>query len=190
MHASQPYSLTLTQKLTMLQNQWTVTRTDAAAVDIGLISQKRMSLKESVTCTTMDGTGVLFRIQGRKVLEIGGTYDVFDGTGAAIGLITKDFKASLGRSTYVIETAHGRWTLTEASQLQAILRRVLNVVSDLPWLMRVQFVLIDESGAQVGHVNRANMKLKDTYDIRVDDGRLDMRMAAAMGVAVDAFMNR
>ncbi|MEY2767702.1 MAG: hypothetical protein RI912_1365, partial [Actinomycetota bacterium] len=47
-----------------------------------------------------------------------------------------------------------------------------------------------ESGAQVGHVNRANMKIKDTYDIRVDDDRLDMRMAAAMGVAVDAFMNR
>lgn len=73
--------------------------------------------------------------------------------------------------------------------LQAILRRVMNQV-DIPWFMRVQFSLLNESGVQVGHVNRANMKIKDTYDIKVDDDRLDMRMAAAMGVAVDAFMNR
>jgi uncharacterized protein YxjI len=190
MHNNQPYSLTLVQKLTMMQNQWVVTRTDGTPIDIGVISQKRMSLKESVTCTTADGAAVLFRIQGRKVLEIGGTYDVFDGDGVAIGLITKDFKASLGRSTYAIETAAGRWTLTEASQVQAVMRRVMNLVSDIPWLMRMQFSLVNESGVQVGHVNRANMKIKDTYDIRVDDGRLDMRMAAAMGVAVDAFMNR
>jgi hypothetical protein len=39
-------------------------------------------------------------------------------------------------------------------------------------------------------VNRANMKIKDTYEIQVDDDLLDMRVAAAMGVAVDAFMNR
>ena len=184
------YALTLAQKLTMMQNRWTVTRTDTAPVEIGYIVQKRMALKESVTCTAPDGSGVVFRIQGRTVIELGGVYDVLDGSDAPIGTIAKDFKASLGRSTYVIETPHGRWTLTETSQLQAILRRVMNVVSDIPWLLRVQFALVNESGAQVGHVNRANMKIKDTYDIRVDDDRLDMRMAAAMGVAVDAFMNR
>lgn len=185
-----PYTLSLVQKLTMMKNQWTVSRVDGTPSDIGVIAQKRMSLKESVTCTSPDGSAVLFRIQGRKVLEIGGTYDVTDGAGQAIGSITKDFKASLGRSTYVIETQHGRWTLTETSQFQAILRRVVGMISDIPWLMRVQFSLIDEAGTHVGHVNRANMKLKDTYEIHVEDGRLDQRMAAAMGVAVDAFMNR
>ncbi|MEN9802532.1 MAG: hypothetical protein RLZ37_1657, partial [Actinomycetota bacterium] len=30
----------------------------------------------------------------------------------------------------------------------------------------------------------------DTYEIRVDDEALDMRVAAAIGVAADAFMNR
>jgi len=184
-----PYSLTLTQKLTMMQNRWTVTRTDATSIDLGYIVQKRMALKESVTCTSPDGTTVVFRIQGRKVMEIGGVYDVVDGDGVTIGTLAKNFKASLGRSTYTIETSHGRWTLTETSQVQAIVRRVLNLV-DIPWFMRVQFSLINEAGAPVGHVNRANMKIKDTYDIKVDDDRLDVRMAAAMGVAVDAFMNR
>ena len=77
-----PYSLTLTQKLTMMQNRWTVTRTDSTPVDMGYITQKRMALKESVTCTTPDGAGVVFRIQGRKVIELGGVYDVVDGDGS------------------------------------------------------------------------------------------------------------
>jgi uncharacterized protein YxjI len=173
----------------MMQNRWTVTRIDTSPVDLGYIVQKRMALKESVTCTSPDGAAVVFRIQGRKVLELGGVYDVVDGDDGPIGTLSKNFKASLGRSTYTIETPQGRWTLTETSQLQAILRRVMNLV-DIPWFMRVQFSLMDESDVQVGHVNRANMKIKDTYDIKVDDDRLDMRMAAAMGVAVDAFMNR
>lgn len=184
-----PYSLTLTQKLTMMQNRWTVTRTDSTPVDLGYITQKRMALKESVTCTTPDGAGVVFRIQGRKVIELGGVYDVVDGDGVSIGTLAKNFKASLGRSTYTVETPQGRWTLTETSQVQAIVRRVVSL-ADIPWFIRVQFSLMNESGAQVGHVNRANMKIKDTYDIKVEDDRLDMRMAAAMGVAVDAFMNR
>jgi uncharacterized protein YxjI len=54
----------------------------------------------------------------------------------------------------------------------------------------VQFSILNSAGQQIGHVNRANMKIKDTYEIRVDDDSLDMRVAAAMGVAVDAFMNR
>jgi hypothetical protein len=34
------------------------------------------------------------------------------------------------------------------------------------------------------------MKIRDTYEIRVDDDSLDLRVGAAIGVAVDAFMNR
>jgi uncharacterized protein YxjI len=184
------YTLTLSQKLTVMKNQWTISRVNPAPADIGVVAQKRMSLKESVTCKTLDGTGVLFQIKGRKVLEIAGTYDVFDGTGAHIASISKDFKASLGRSTYQIETPFGRWTLTERSQFQAILRRVVRVVADIPWLMRVQFVLLNESNQEVGYIHRANFKIKDTYEIHVADQRLDQRVASALGVAADAFMNR
>lgn len=149
-----------------------------------------MSLKESVTCKTPDGSAVLFHVQGRKVLELAGTYDVLDDTGLQIASISKDFKASLGRSTYRVETPYGSWVLTERSQLQAVLRRVVRVVSDIPWLMRVQFALFNESGAEVGHIHRANFKIKDTYEIQINDPRLDQRVAAALGVAADAFMNR
>jgi uncharacterized protein YxjI len=89
-----------------------------------------------------------------------------------------------------VETPDGKWTVTETSQAQAIIRRVVGLVIDVPWLLRVQFSILNASGQQIGHVNRANMKIKDTYEIKVDDDLLDMRMAAAIGVAVDAFMNR
>jgi uncharacterized protein YxjI len=67
---------------------------------------------------------------------------------------------------------------------------VVSLAVDVPWLLRVQFSILNSSGQQIGHVNRANMKIKDTYEIQVDDDLLDMRVAAAIGVAVDAFMNR
>jgi uncharacterized protein YxjI len=66
----------------------------------------------------------------------------------------------------------------------------VSLAVDVPWLLRVQFSILNSSGQQIGHVNRANMKIKDTYEIQVDDDMLDMRVAAAIGVAVDAFMNR
>jgi uncharacterized protein YxjI len=89
-----------------------------------------------------------------------------------------------------VETPAGKWTVTETSKAQAIIRRVVSLAVDVPWLLRVQFSILNSSGQQIGHVNRANMKIKDTYEIQVDDDLLDMRVAAAIGVAVDAFMNR
>jgi uncharacterized protein YxjI len=149
-----------------------------------------MKLKEQVKCTLPDGNGLWFAIKARSALELATTYDVTDGTGAPLGTMTKDFAASLGRSTFHVETPTGKWTVTETSKAQAIIRRVLSLAVDVPWLLRVQFSILNSSGQQIGHVNRANMKIKDTYEIQVDDDMLDMRVAAAIGVAVDAFMNR
>ncbi len=141
-------------------------------------------------CTLPDGNGLWFAIKARSALELATTYDLTDSAGAPLGTLTKDFAASLGRSTYHVETPAGKWTVTETSQAQAIIRRVVGLVIDVPWLLRVQFSILNATGQQVGHVNRANMKIKDTYEIKVDDDLLDMRVAAAIGVAVDAFMNR
>ena len=131
-----------------------------------------------------------FAIKARSAIELATTYDITDSTGAPLGTMTKDFATSLGRSTYHVETPSGKWTVTETSQVQAIIRRLVGLFLDVPWLLRVQFSILNATGQQIGHVNRANMKIKDTYEIQVDDDLLDMRVAAAMGVAVDAFMNR
>lgn len=182
------YTLGLVQKLTLMKNVWHLTRVDGGTVALGTIEQARMKLREEVKCLAPDGN-IWFTIKARSMIELGATYDIADQSGSSLGTMTKDFGESLGRSTYRIETPAGRWTITETSQVQAILRRVVGVL-DLPWLFRVQFSIIGGDGNPVGHVNRANMRIKDTYEIRVDDDALDIRVGAAIGVAVDAFMNR
>ena len=184
------YTLDLTQKLTVMKNIWHLSRIDGQNTPLGTIEQARMKLKEEVKCTLPDGSGLWFTIKARSAIELAATYDIADGTGAPLGTMTKDFRASLGRSTYRIETPAGQWTVTETSQGKAIARRIVGVVADVPWLFRVQFSILNAAGTSVGHINRANMKIKDTYEIRVEDDALDMRVAAAMGVAADAFMNR
>jgi len=186
-----PYRLELAQRLTLMKNVWEVTRTDGPAPQsIAKVSQARMKLREKVTCTTPDGNATIFSLQARNIIELGGTYDVTEYTGAHLGTIGKDFAASLGRSTYRVESPSGAWTVTETNATLAMIRRIVNIVADVPWLLRIQFSILDETGRQVGHINRANMRIKDTYDILVEDDRLDMRLAIAAGVAVDAFMNR
>lgn len=182
------YTLSLAQQLTLMKNVWHLTRIDGGTVALGTIEQARLKLREEVKCLTPDGS-LWFTIKARSMIELGATYDITDDTGSSLGTMTKDFGASLGRSTYRIETPTGRWTVTETSRFQAIARRVVGVL-DLPWLFRVQFSILGPDASPVGHVNRANMRIKDTYEIRVDDDALDIRVGAAIGVAVDAFMNR
>jgi uncharacterized protein YxjI len=184
------YTLDLSQQLTVMKNIWHLSRIDGQNTPLGTIEQARMKLREEVKCTLADGSGLWFTIKARSAIELAATYDIADGTGAPLGTMTKDFGASLGRSTYHVETPTGKWTVTETSKVQAIVRRVVGLAIDIPWLLRVQFSILNGEGNQIGHVNRANMKIKDTYEIRVDDDSLDMRVAAAIGVAVDAFMNR
>lgn len=47
-------------------------------------------------------------------------YDVADGSGSNLGVITKDRKVSLLRPTFVIETQFGRWKLTETSSASLV----------------------------------------------------------------------
>ena len=184
------YTLDLTQKLTVMKNIWHLSRIDGQNTPLGTIEQARMKLREEVKCVGADGASLWFTIKARNIMELGATYDIADVAGAPLGTMTKDFGTSLGRSTYQVETPSGRWTVTETSQFKAIARRIVGLVTDIPWLFRVQFSILNASGADVGHVNRVNFKIKDTYEIKVEDDALDMRVAAAIGVAVDAFMNR
>ncbi len=184
------YTLVLAQKLTLMKNVWTLSRVDGGVTPLGTIEQARLRLREHVRCDRADGTGPWFTIRARSAIELVATYDVTDGEGAPLGTMAKDVAASFGRSTYRVETTSGRWVVTETSPVKAIARRLVGLLTDAPWLFRVQFSVLDASGRPVGHVNRRNRRLIDTYEIRIEDDALDQRVAAAIGVAVDAFMNR
>jgi hypothetical protein len=106
---------------------------------------------------------ILYRtVHSRKTL-----YDVTDGAGTHIGVISTGISA-----TFTIETQSGRWQLTESSSLVKTFIRGNGV----------RLALLDESGAQVGHVHGIRDGLqRGGRDIQVQDSRLGPRVAAAAG---------
>ena len=186
------YALELRQRFSPLQNRYDVVGVDAAGQEtpLGYAEQKRFSLKEKVTFWAGADRGqVVFTIGARNMFEIAGTYDVAAGDGTPLAVISKDVVSSFTRSTYKVEVQGRQLTGKERSPVQAIARRVLNVVSDIPWFLPIHFDFTDQGGAMVLTIER-QMKLRDVYRIQVSDGSLDWRVPAALAVTVDAFMNR
>ncbi len=182
------YTLELRQRLTAVKNRYDLVMVEPGGPEqsVGFVEQKRFSLKERVTVFTDENkSAVAFTIGGRNVLELRGTYDVESADGERLATMTKEFKKSLLRSTYTVDTPLGTLTVTERNVAVAILRRVQDSIP-LP----IFFDVKAPDGTSVATVDRKIMRLRDLYYIRVYDTRLDWRVAGAIGVACDAFMNR
>lgn len=193
--------LKVRQKLTFMVNRYEVIRTDEAGTDLGLLcfaEQKRMAMKEQVTFfTDAAKTHPLFGFKARKVIDLGSGYDIVDGVGQPIGWFRKDFTASLGRSTWHLGTADGFESVgQERNAKVAVLRRVWDIIPvagdlPIPWLFHFDFRASD--GAIVMSSTK-RVGIKDTYFIdlpaQANGWRLDWRVAAAMGVALDALQSR
>jgi len=184
------YRLELRQHITVMVNRWDLSRVAPTPAQLGYIEQKRMSLRERVTCWDPSRANVLFTVQAENIVELAGKYVVADADGKQLARIEKDFRGSLAQSTYRVQTDNGTLTVRERGRLRAILRRVWGVVVDWPWLLPIQFELVGDDGVAAGSINRQWSRLRDVYDIDIQDDTLDERVAAAMAVAVDAFMNR
>jgi uncharacterized protein YxjI len=186
-----PYRLELRQHFTVMVNRWDLSRTAPDQVQLGYIEQKRMSLKEKVTCWDPSRSGVVFTIQAENIIELAGKYVVADGGGQQLARIEKDFKGSLAQSTYHVRTPAGVFVVRERGRVRAIFRRIWGIVVDWPWLLPIQFEVTREDGATtVGSIQRQWSRLRDVYDIDIQDDGIDQRVAAACAVAIDAFMNR
>jgi hypothetical protein len=191
--AAPAFVIELRQKFTVIQNRYDVVRIDAAGTESALAyaEQKRFSLKEKVTFWSgTDKSTVAFTIAARNVLEVLGVYDVCSPAGDVIATIRKDAKASLMRSTYRVELPSGTVvTGAERGAVKAVLRRVVGFASDFPWPFPIHFDFTDQHGTTLLAVER-QMKLRDVYRVPVADAGLDWRIAAALAVTVDSFMNR
>jgi len=184
-----PYRLELRSHFTLMVNRWDLTRTAPDSAQLGFIEQKRMSLKEKVTCWDPARTGVVFTVQAQNIMELAGKYDVVAGDGQHLARIEKNFKSSLAQSTYHIDTPAGRIVVREKGRVRAILRRAWGIVVDWPWLLPIQFEVLQDD-REIGSIKRQFGKLRDVYDIDIHEDVLDQRVAAAAAVAADAFMNR
>ncbi len=195
--------LHLRQKITLMANQYWVYSIDSngtAGPMVAFAAQKRMKLREEVRFFADEQqTRLLFWFKSRQVIDMAATTDIFDNMGNPIGVFRKDAVKSLVNSTWYLEADGVSATGRERSQGVAVARRfagmlpgVLGDLADMvPWQFHFDFV--DASGNQVMAVERL-LALRDTYQIWTPpsaDGRpLDWRVAAALGVALDAFQGR
>ena len=164
---------------------------------VAFVRQKRLKIREDIRFYADEAqTTELFAIKARTVFEFAGVHDVVDAEGAKIGVLAKQFRRSLFRSTWEVQDATGQAVVgaRERSVLLAVVRRVwglLPYVGDIPFFIPFHFDLtVGEE--TVGSVDRP-IGLADRYVLDVSQipaQQLDRRLAVAFGVALDALQDR
>jgi hypothetical protein len=187
------YVLEVRQRFTMVVNRYEIVRLGqpGSPTSLAFAEQKRLSLKERVTFWSgTDKSTVAFTMGARNIIELAGTYDVLGPSGEQLATVRKDVRSSLLRSTYETTLADGRVLVgQERGQGKAVLRRLVGYGIDLPWPFPIHFDFTERDGRPVLAIER-QMRVRDVYTVTVNDGGLDWRVAAALAVTVDAFMNR
>ena len=167
----------------------------SAGEAVAFARQKRMALKEDLRFFADDSESEeLFRLKARRVVEIGGRYDVTEATGERIGVLEKRFKQSLIRSTWSILDASEdqvAWA-REKSAAIAIVRRIKDLIpygEVIPVPYHFTFL---RGEREIGELSRV-LGLRDKYilDLSADAERaLDRRLSIALSVGLDAFQAR
>ncbi len=162
---------------------------------VAFARQKRMALKEDLRFFADDSESEeLFRLKARRVVEIGGRYDVTQPSGERIGVLEKRFKQSLVRSTWSILDATEdqiAWA-RERSAAIAIVRRIKDLLpygEAIPVPYHFTFL---RGEREIGELSRV-LGIRDKYilDLSADAERaLDRRLAIALAVGLDAFQAR
>jgi uncharacterized protein YxjI len=163
---------------------------------VAFVRQKRMAFREDIRFFADESeTTELFRIKARRVIDIGGRYDVHDAAGQPIGVLEHQFRKSLLRTSWRILTPADEElaTTTEKNQLLAIARRVIDFVPYGEWIPIPYDFVIRDGEREIGHFTRKFLSLRDVYTLDVSgdtEQRLDRRLAIALGIALDALQNR
>ena len=186
----------IVQRVTMMVNRYEI-RAVATGGEPGpvlaLAQQKRMAFKEEVTFyADEDRRQPVFSFRARSRMDLRATYDVRDAAGRPIGSFRKDFARSLLRSTWHLEADGVQATGTERSAAVAIGRRAWEMaplLENFPSPFRFHFDFRDPEG-QLVLSSRRQRSLRDRYEVTVPGARVDGRVAAAMGVALDALQSR
>jgi hypothetical protein len=205
MTAMQP-RLYVDQKITAFVNQYEVYGVGASGTKSGLeafAQQKRLAIKEKVLFYTDEQkTTLAFSFRAEKAIDVHGRYIVEDAQGVCIGMFRKEFGESLLRSSWILIDKDGSELLRvqESSAVLAAMRRfagLLPIVGDIVDILvmflryHFQFVsLVNDS--VVGEYRKVTL-FRDHYSLSMTDEankKVDWRVLAAMGVALDALQSR
>jgi uncharacterized protein YxjI len=185
------------QRITVMVNRYEVLAANPDGSEGHLLAfaeQKRMKLKEEVVFFADAGKSRrVFSFKARQRLDVHAEHDVLDEYGQPLGTFSKQFGASLVRSTWNLEAPGLSAVGRERRPVIAVLRRVwdfLPVVGDV-WVPFVfHFDFVDTATGATVLVSERQKAIRDRYTVTVPDPRLDFRVAASMAVALDALQSR
>ena len=185
------------QRITMMINRYEVLAANPDGSEgqlLALAEQRRMKLKEEVIFYADESKSRrVFSFKARQVLDVGAQHDVFDEYGTALGMFSKQFGASLLRSTWNLSVPGLNAVGQERRPVIAILRRIwdfIPYIGDIwvPFIFHFDFV--DTATGATVMVSERRKAIVDRYTVTVPDPRLDFRVAASMAVALDALQSR
>jgi uncharacterized protein YxjI len=185
------------QRITVMVNRYEVRAVGPDGGEGQLLAfaeQKRMKLKEEVEFFADESrTRRVFSFKARQRLDVHAEHDVLDENGVPLGSFSKQFGASLLRSTWNLSVPGLEAVGQERRVSVAVLRRVWDVlpyVGDV-WVPFVfHFDFTDTATGRPVLVSERQKAVRDRYTVTVPDPRLDFRVAASMAVALDALQSR
>jgi uncharacterized protein YxjI len=163
---------------------------------VAFVRQKRMAFKEDIRFFADESESEeLFRIKARRVIDVGGRYDVHDAGGQRIGVLEHQFKKSLLRSTWrILSPADEELAVAkEKSAFLAIARRVVDFLPYGEWVPIPYDFVIHSGERELGHFTRKFLSIRDTYTLGLSgdtDKSVDRRLGIALGIGLDALQNR
>ena len=185
------------QRITVMINRYEVLAVNPDGSEgslLALAEQKRMQLKEEVIFFADESRSRrVFSFKARQRLDVHAQHDVFDEGGVALGMFSKEFGASLLRSTWHLSATGVEALGKERRPIIAILRRIWTLIPYLGdvWVPFVfHFDFVDKASGQPVMISERQKAIRDRYTVSVPDQRLDFRVAAAMAVALDALQSR
>ena len=185
------------QRITMMINRYEIRAANPDGSEgnlLALAEQRRMKIKEEVNFFADESkTRRVFSFKARQRLDVHAEHDVFDEYGQPLGMFSKQFGASLLRSTWNLSAPGVEAVGQERNAFIAILRRIwdfIPYIGDIwvPFVFHFDFT-DTRTGALVMSSDR-QVSIRDRYTVEVPDPRLDFRVAACMAVALDALQSR
>lgn len=185
------------QRITVMVNRYEVRAANPDGTEGHLLAfaeQKRMQLKEEITFFADESRSrAVFSFTARQRLDVHAQHDVFDEYGNVIGYFSKQFGASLLRSTWNLSAPGLESVGQERRPVIALLRRIWQLIPYLGdvWVPFVfHFDFVDTATGATVMVSERQKAIRDRYEVTVPDPRLDFRVAASMAVALDALQSR
>ena len=185
------------QRVTVMVNRYEIVAANPDGTEAHLLAfaeQKRMKLREEVTFFADESRSrAVFSFKARQRLDVHAEHDVFDEYGTVLGSFSKQFGASLLRSTWNLSAPGLQAVGRERRPVIALLRRIWDFIPYIGdvWVPFVfHFDFVDTASGETVLVSERQKAIRDRYEVTVPDPRLDFRVAASMAVALDALQSR